>query len=366
MQIRVGVLTAPHIDYEQQEHGFLLHNVRIGIGFHWDRLEDQEFEGRLEIVQNADGTQTAVNVLDLEDYLTSVISSEMSADSPLELLKAHAVISRTWAMNILLGRNRTGHEGYDVCGDDHCQRYEGTRRRNPRAIEAVRATEGLVLTYMGEICDTRYHKCCGGKTEQFSTCWEDVEVPYLTSVDCPYCGRAVGNSRLLRLVLNNYDQETQDFHDWEVRYSQAELADIIRTKSGKDFGEIVALHPLLRGASGRIYSLEIVGTRRTETIGKELTIRYWLSRSCLYSSWFEVETLYEDSTGPLEQSRDVLCQIPQSIPSAFVLRGHGWGHGVGLCQIGAAEMAAEGASYEEILTHYYPHTKELPNSVCRQ
>ena len=355
MLIRVGVLTAPHIDYVQQEQGFLLRKVRIGIGFHWDRHEDQAFEGQLEIVQNADGTETAVNVLDLEDYLTSVISSEMSADSPLELLKAHAVISRSWAMNILLGRNSTGHEGYDVCGDDHCQRYEGTLRRNPRAVEAVRATQGQVLTYAGEICDTRYHKCCGGKTERFATCWEDRLVSYLTPVDCPYCGRAVGNTRLLRLVLNNYDQETQDFHDWEVRYTQAELAEIIRTKSGKDFGEIVALRPLLRGGSGRIYSLEIVGTKRTETIGKELTIRYWLSRSCLYSSWFEVENLY-DNTESMEQGREASSLLQPSVPGAFVLHGHGWGHGVGLCQIGAAEMAAEGASYEAILTHYYPYT----------
>ncbi len=346
--IRVGILTAPHIDYEQREHGFLLHNVRIGIGFHWDRYEDQEFEGELKILHNADGTQTAVNVLDIEDYLTSVISSEMSADSPLELLKAHAVISRGWAMNILLGRNSTGHVGFDVCGDDHCQRYEGTRRRNPRAVEAVQATRGQVLTYADEICDTRYHKCCGGRTERFSTCWEDIEVPYLVPVECPYCGRAVGNTRLLRTVLNNYDQETQDFHDWEVRYTQAELADIIRTKSGIDFGEIVALRPLQRGASGRIYSLEIVGTRHTETIGKELTIRYWLSRSCLYSSWFDVEPQYENA--PNQQT------IQEPIPTAFVLNGHGWGHGVGLCQIGAAEMAAKGATYQSILSHYYPHT----------
>ena len=275
----------------------------------------------------------------MEDYLTSVISSEMSADSPMELLKAHAVISRSWVVSAIRQAN-TGHVGYDVCADDHCQRYEGILRRNPRAEEAVRATAGEVLVFgdNADICDTRYHKCCGGKTENFETCWEDKHIPYLTSVDCPYCAKAVGNERLLRLVLNNYDQETTDFYKWRVIYSQAELSDIICQKSGIDFGDILALNPLKRGASGRIYSLEIVGTKHTEVIGKELKIRQWLSRSCLYSSAFECQMQYAPDS---------------DIPSAFVLHGHGWGHGVGLCQIGAAVMASEGFSYSQILLHYY-------------
>ena len=339
MQIRVGILTAPHIDYELREHTFLLRNVRVGIGFHWDRLEDQEFEGELQIRNNADGTQTAINTLDLEDYLTSVISSEMSADSPMELLKAHAVISRSWAMRAI---QKPNHEGFDVCADDHCQRYEGLRRRNERAVEAVRATRGQVLTYGDEICDCRYYKCCGGRSEIWRTCWEDIDVPYIQSVECPYCGRA--SERTLRLVLNDYDQETKDFHDWQVSYTQEELSQIVREKSGIDFGEITDLIPLHRGASGRIDSLRIVGTKRTETIGKELKIRLWLSRTCLYSSWFEVEKIFNSQF------------------SIFNLKGHGWGHGAGLCQIGAAQMAVEGKNYREILSFYYAGSRLSPSA----
>ena len=395
MNISVGILTAPHIEFEQREHGFLLKNVRIGIGFHWDRREDQLFEGKLTIRQNADGTETAINTLPLEDYLTSVISSEMSADSPLELLKAHAVISRSWAIRAI---GHTEHVGFDVCADDHCQRYEGLLRRNERAVAAVRETAGEVLMYGDEVCDCRYYKCCGGRTERFSTCWEDIDMPYLQPVDCPYCGKAVGNRRLQRLVLNNYDQETRDFHDWEVRYTAEELADIIREKTGIDFGEIVSLRPLKRGASGRIYELEIIGTKHHAVISKELKIRQVLSRTCLYSSWFDVDTTplktikrplkdtplmsvnepLIDSSESINNSlknnntsfneslmsfngkpriNDSLTGIngePKNMPKEFIFRGHGWGHGVGLCQIGAAEMAMEGFTYQQILAHYYP------------
>ncbi len=308
--------------------------MRIGIGFHWDRHEDQEFQGQLEIVErqttNDERLFTAINTIDLEDYLCSVISSEMNANSPMELLKAHAVISRSWAIRAMEHPN---HEGFHVCADDHCQRYEGLLRMNERAIEAVRATAGQVLLYNGQVCDCRYYKCCGGRSEVWRTCWEDVDVPYIQSVECPYCGRV--NDRTLRLVLNNYDQETTDFHDWEVSYTADELSEIIRTKSGIDFGEIIDLVPLKRGASGRICELKIVGTKRTEIIGKELKIRLWLSRTCLYSSWFDVKKSSHHS------------------PFTFQLSGHGWGHGAGLCQIGAAQMAEEGFSYEQILAHYY-------------
>ena len=343
MKIRVGILTAPKIEFELREHTFLLRNVRIGIGFHWDRLEDQEFEGTLEIRNNPDGTQTAINTLDLEDYLTSVISSEMSADSPIELLKAHAVISRSWALRAIAQKpheqmvNGQLVNDFDVCADDHCQRYEGLRRRNERAVQAVKATAGQVLMYGEEICDCRYYKCCGGKTEIWSTCWEDKDVPYIRSVDCPYCGRA--SERTLRLVLNDYDQETRDFHDWQVSYTAEELSEIIRTKTGIDFGEIIDLIPLKRGASGRIYELKIVGSKHTETISKELNIRYALSPKCLYSSWFDVK---KSLTNKL---------------STFNITGHGWGHGAGLCQIGAAQMAVEGKKYEEILVYYYANSR---------
>lgn len=342
MEIKVGILTAPHIEYEQRENTFVLKNVRIGIGFHWDRYEDQEFQGTLEIKSNPDGTETAINTIDLEDYLCSVISSEMSADSPMELLKAHAVISRSWAIRAM---QKPNHEGFHVCADDHCQRYEGLRRMSERAVEAVRATAGQVLMYGDEICDCRYYKCCGGKTEVWRTCWEDIDVPYIRSVECPYCNpkhiKALSSHGersfdfLLSTCLNDYDQETTDFHDWKVTYTADELSKIIRTKSGIDFGEITDLIPLQRGASGRICKLKIVGTKRTEIIGKELKIRLWLSKTCLYSSWFEVA--HENSV--------------------WTLSGHGWGHGAGLCQIGAAQMAAEGHSYEEILHFYYHGTR---------
>ena len=330
MNIRVGILTAPHIEYEMREHTFLLKNVRIGIGFHWDRYEDQEFAGALKIRHNADGTQTAINSIDLEDYLCSVISSEMNANSPMELLKAHAVISRSWAMRAI---GKPNHEGYHVCADDHCQRYEGLLRMNERAVQAVRETAGQVLLYGDEICDCRYYKCCGGRSEIWRTCWENIDVPYIQSVECPYCGRV--SAKTLRLVLNNYDQETKDFHDWKVSYTAEELGHIIREKSGMDFGDIIDLIPLKRGASGRICELKIIGTKHTEIIGKELKIRLWLSRSCLYSSWFEVTHEH----------------------GVWTLTGHGWGHGAGLCQIGAAQMAEEGFTHEQILSHYYVGTR---------
>ena len=346
-QIKVGILTAPHIDFEQREHTFILRNVRIGIGFHWDRLEDQEFAGQLEIIQSQElkansqePLYTAVNTIDLEDYLCSVISSEMNANSPMELLKAHAVISRSWAIRAI---EKPNHEGYHVCADDHCQRYEGLYRMNERAVQAVRETAGQVLINdkgtKEEICDCRYYKCCGGRSEVWRTCWEDIDVPYIQSVECPYCGKAVHRPSILRTVLNNYDQETKDFHDWQVTYTAEELSDIVREKSGIDFGTITDLIPLKRGVSGRIYELKIVGTKRTEIIGKELKIRLWLSRTCLYSSWFEVRK-----------------SIQHSVVS-FQLIGHGWGHGAGLCQIGAAVMADEGFKYKQILAHYYVGTR---------
>lgn len=354
MEIKVGILTAPHIEYEQRENTFVLKNVRIGIGFHWDRYEDQEFQGKLEIKANPDGTETAINTIDLEDYLCSVISSEMSANSPMELLKAHAVISRSWAIRAM---QKPNHEGFHVCADDHCQRYEGLRRmrqscpdgaKNERAVEAVRATAGQVLMYGDEVCDCRYYKCCGGKTEVWRTCWEDIDVPYIRSVRCDWCGKAASlpfrEGAGLGSFLNNYDQETTDFHDWKVTYTADELSEIIRTKSGIDFGQITDLIPLQRGASGRICKLKIVGTKRTEIIGKELKIRLWLSKTCLYSSWFDVEKSF---SSPARGGREGL----------FHLTGHGWGHGAGLCQIGAAQMAAEGHSYEEILHFYYHGTR---------
>lgn len=320
MLLKVGILTAPHIALTHTEAGtHIIKDVRIGIGFHWDRHEEQEFEGEIVIRHNADGSETAINLIELEDYLTCVISSEMRADSPMELLKAHAIIARSWVLRNL---SKHAEQGYDVCGDDCCQRYEGIRRRNERAIEAVRATAGQVLMWNGEICDCRYYKCCGGRTEVPSTCWDDLpDLPYLSSTTCTWCDTRLRPTRLvtLRTVLNNYDQETTDFHDWTARYEDDDVVDLI---------------PRERGVSGRIYKLDIVHRDGTvETVGKELAIRKRLSSSCLYSSWFEVEKV-----------RD----------GVFLLHGHGWGHGVGLCQIGAAIWATENGSYQEILSHYYP------------
>ncbi len=372
MKIRVGILTAPKIAYERLEHTFIIHNVQIGIGFHWNQYEDEEFEGEIEVLTNPDGTQTAVNIIDIEDYLTSVISSEMSADAPMELLKAQAVIARSWVLRAI---GHTSHSSFDVCADDHCQRYYGIRRRNTRAIEAVRATCGQVLTYQPLrlsasqplICDCRYHKCCGGKTEVFETCWEGEHHPYLESVECPYCNpsaegdlsakRSFSGSGLSaqRSSLNSFDRSDDNYHDWTVEYTQEELSRVIREKTGIDFGLITDLLPLHRGPSGRIDKLEIVDTKHREIIGKELKIRQALSPSTLYSSWFDIETFNSKLNNETATLHSKLAQRASTLN--FKFHGHGWGHGVGLCQMGAAEMAQQGFTYRQILSYYYRHTE---------
>ena len=335
---------------------FTLKDVVIGIGFHWERKEDQTFCGALLLKMEEEQVR-AINVVPVETYLTSVISSEMSANASLELLKAHAVISRSWLMNILndnLNDNHNlstlncqlstdsiirwydneAHTGFDVCADDHCQRYQGiTRQSNPQVVEAIEATRGQVLTYEGKICDARFSKCCGGMTEVFESCWENIRHPYLVAKPDPYCNTK--DKRILSQVLNNYDQETVDFYRWTVSYTTDELSELIRKKSGIDFGRILDLVPMERGASERIITLKIVGEKRTVIVGKELEIRKWLSESHLYSSAFEVEKTAD----------------------GFTLHGKGWGHGVGLCQIGAAVMGDQGIPYTEILSFYYPHAE---------
>jgi len=375
------VLLVPAFGFDSS---FTLHNVTIGKGFHWERKEDQVFKGYLKFIVEA-GKVTAVNVLSIEDYLTSVISSEMSATSSEEFLKAHAVISRSWLLaqieksraadstaekyfaltatenEIIRWYDREDHLNFDVCADDHCQRYQGITRASTEAVtRAVRETSGEVLTYNGKICDARYYKCCGGITELFENVWEPVNHPYLQKViDNPvpppgydpdvsgeenagkwisgkpeaFCNTS--DKIVLSQVLNNYDQETNDFYRWKVIYSQKEVSDLVKAKSGIDFGTVTALVPLERGVSGRIKRLRIEGTRRTMIIGKELEIRKMLSKSHLYSSCFFVE-----KTGDAYETR-------------FILHGAGWGHGVGLCQIGAAVMGSKGHSYSEILRHYY-------------
>ncbi len=359
---------------------FDLLDVVIGIHFHWERKETQRFNGSLKFIVIDDEVQ-AINIVPTEDYLTSVISSEMSATSSLELLKAHAVISRSWLLNKLENKETVSHADsmvvtderiirwydhqdhtlFDVCADDHCQRYQGITKASTQAVrEAIKATFGEVLTYDGKICDARFYKACGGATELFENCWEEVHHPYLIPVadtaedklpdltqeavarkwilSSPeaYCNTQ--DKTVLSQVLNNYDQETPDFYRWKVDYSQEELSSLVREKTGIDFGKIIDLVPLRRGASARIIELKIVGEMRTMVVGKELEIRKALSSSHLYSSAFVVDK--EEREGILR----------------FVLRGAGWGHGVGLCQIGAAVMASQGIDYRSILSHYYPHS----------
>ncbi|MBQ8674872.1 MAG: SpoIID/LytB domain-containing protein [Bacteroidaceae bacterium] len=311
---------------------FTIHNVTIGKQFHWQRQRQQTFSGRLHFIVEGKAI-TAVNTLPIEDYLVSVISSEMRATSSLEFLKAHAIIARSW---LLAQRQlpQPPHQHYDVCADDHCQRYQGTTMAtNPHVMQAVDETRGMVLTCDGNICDTRYSKCCGGRTELFATCWDEHQPhPYLQSVACPYCNTT--DRHILQQVLNDYDQETNDFYSWHVNLTHAELDELVQRKSGLNLGHITDLVPLSRGISGRISQLRIVGTEGETIVGKELAIRKTLSPTHLYSSAFDIE---HTATG-------------------ITLNGRGWGHGVGLCQIGAAVMGEQGANHTAILQHYYKNT----------
>ena len=369
---------------QDERTSFSLYDVTIGINFHWERQETQSFMGTLKLVVD-EGKITAINILPVEDYLISVISSEMNATSSLEFLKAHAVVSRSWLFaqmekrKALCNKNegffsfvkteneyirwydREDHDIFDVCADDHCQRYQGiTRASNPVVQKVIHETRGEILTDGETICDARFSKCCGGVTEQFEHCWEPVPHSYLTALrdsreatfpdltqeeearkwirSAPDAFCNTSDKEVLSQVLNNYDQETTDFYRWKVSYKQEELAELIHRKSGIDFGQILDLVPVSRGTSGRIEMLKIVGTHRTFTIGKELEIRRTLSETHLYSSAFVVDK--ED--------------MRFDIPGRFVLTGAGWGHGVGLCQIGAAMMAGEGFDYRQILSHYFP------------
>lgn len=369
---------------EDNNCSFTLHNVTIGISYHWERQEEQTFTGKLKLITDGENV-IAINILPVEDYLVSVISSEMSATSSLEFLKSHAVISRSWLLaqienrdrknvhkslqqnfttdenSIIRWYDREDHKLFDVCADDHCQRYQGiTKASNPSVAKAVKDTEGMVLMYGDEICDARFSKCCGGISETFDTCWEDKDYPYLQPViddsenkDIPdlsieenaekwiratptaFCN--THDEKVLKQILNNYDQETTDFYRWKVKYSQKEISELIHRKTGIEFGDIKDLIPMQRGKSGRISRLKIVGTLRTVTIGKELEIRRALSESHLFSSAFVIDK----------------TEVAGSVPSEFTITGAGWGHGVGLCQIGAAMMGEKGYSYDKILLHYY-------------
>ena len=384
------------------EPSFILYGVTIGVDFHWERKVTQKFAGTLKFIVDGDRV-TAVNIVGVEDYLLSVISSEMKASAGLEFLKAHAVISRSWVMAQVEHRRKPAirqaqgpesvdgyntavaepveapvtstssvttesdsvpadsagpvteegeyikwfdhddHTLFDVCADDHCQRYQGlTMAVGETVRKAIDQTWGLVLTSEGEICDARFSKCCGGRMELFSTCWEDKDYPYLQPLpdtpDCAEGGKVFCDTKdeaILSQVLNDYDLETEDFYRWRTEYSRTEVSDLVRKRSGMDFGTIRALVPIERGPSGRLKRLKIVGDRKTIVIGKELIIRRWLSDSHLKSSAFDVKW---------DGDR-------------LILDGSGWGHGVGLCQIGAAVMASKGYTYDQILLHYYPGSK---------
>lgn len=364
---------------------FELKNVTIGVNFHWEQQENQRFKGSLKLIPE-NGKVCAINEIELEEYLKSVISSEMSATGSPGLLKAHAVISRSWLLaqiektkslnslgglyqtsyeaetEIIRWYDREDHQNFDVCADDHCQRYHGISKiYSEKALNAVDETFGEVLVFENKICDARFSKCCGGITENFENVWEPLQHAYLVSIadaesginsrvdlriereaetwirnkPGAFCNTA--DPQILSQVLPGFDQKTTDFYRWKVEYSQNELSELIKKRSGIDFGQIISLEALERGHSSRIIRLKITGTKKTLIVGKELEIRKWLSASHLYSSAFVAEHL----------------ETENGIPQKFVLSGAGWGHGVGLCQIGAAVMGKKGFTYREILNHYF-------------
>lgn len=368
---------------------FLLRDVIIGVKFHWERKEKQRFNYFLKIIRNGDQL-TAVNYLPVEVYLTSVISSEMSAKCSINLLRSQAVVARSWLLAQLQNKekekvkdpslkpyktedelitwyDREAHTLFDVCADDHCQRFQGvTKVTTETAYKAIKDTRGIVLISGEEICDTRYSKSCGGMSESYENVWEPVKYNYLQPVidykfepenlnldltkeenavkwikanPPAFCNTT--DPKILNQILLDYDQETKDFYRWKVEYSQEELQNLIKEKLGVDFGEIIDLIPIERGYSARLIKLKIAGTKKSIIIGKELEIRRVLSPSHLYSSAFYVEK----------------TEIKNNIPQKFILHGAGWGHGVGLCQIGAAVMAEQGYQFDEILVHYFPNAK---------
>lgn len=338
-----------------EDSAMTVKEIAIGRGFHWEQRLDLKFRGVIRLTRDGDNS-LLLNLVKAEEYLRSVVGSEMNPDAPEELVKAHAIISRSWLMRQLRkvnkntdsGKCRTpntiidwteadAHTGFDVCPDDHCQRYQGIDAITEASAKAVDSTRGIVLidAESGEIADARFSKCCGGRTELFSSCWGNENPAYLQSVADPFCHPSRLNSHDKSHLLNDYDSLTDDYYQWERIVPRSLVRLNLKNQHGIDIGDIQSLIPIEKGPSDRIIRLLIKGSQGEIAIGKELTIRRLLSDSHLYSSAFEIN---ESAEG-------------------FILHGRGWGHGVGLCQIGAAVMASEGYKCEEILNYYYPSTK---------
>ena len=363
------------------ENHFEVHKVVIGIDFHWEQEESQKFQGTLKLMI-IDGLIQVINIVPIENYLYSVISSEMNANSSINLLKAHTIISRSWLIAQINAKeaeqkekdseeingeyikwfDQEDHKHFHVCADDHCQRYQGiSRSLNPNVIQSVNETKGMVLIYENKICDARFSKSCGGHTELYENCWDETSHPYLKDfpdidtdtkvsydlkkeedaknfiLNAPNSFCNTNDKHILSQVLNDYDQTTTDFYRWKVEYKQEEISALIQKKSAMNFGKILGFQAIERGESGRLIKLKIIGSEKELIIGKELLIRKWLSESHLYSSAIIIEP----------------GEIKNGIPESYTIHGSGWGHGVGLCQIGAAVMGEKNYDYKEILKHYY-------------
>lgn len=357
--VRVGLYTdgKPRISQSGKFH--LLHNLQIGHGFHWQKNLEALLPGTIKILDKpTEEGVTLINTLPAEEYLGCVAISEMSAAAPVEFLKAHAVIARSWLMGKLKGQSTplasgrintpdllvdwddtSSHTGFDVCSDDHCQRYQGLQNLSPQAKDALDSTKGIVLVDTnGDIVDARYSKCCGGTTELFSTCWQDEDPDYLKSFKDPHCdlSQMDENERkeLFETVLRDYDRNPEPFGTWKAEISKKDIADNLRRKFRRDIGNVTEISVSRRGPSGRAALLSVSGTKGNLELGKELMIRRLLSTSHLYSSLFTLADCGDHIT----------------------VAGRGWGHGVGLCQIGAARMARDGAGFRDILSFYYPST----------
>lgn len=366
--IRVGIKTAGKPEIENRDGFTIVKNMLIGDGFHWQQTIEAKLPGKIYLLENEEAHRSndgdekikLINELPLETYLECVVGSEMNPEAPIEFLKAHALISRSWALGKILNRHSTDNEGRsageslligwddtaghsicDVCSDDHCQRYQGWQPISEKALRAIRETTGEVLfSPDGQLVDARFSKCCGGKTEIFSTCWQPRDEACLESFDDPWCDLSkltkTDREHLLRTILKDYDLETQGYgYRWETSIDKTEIAKNLSERFGRDIGEIERLEPLHKGPSGRIDLLRIHGSDGVLDIGKELWIRRLLAPTHLYSSAFEIE----------DKGKIIL------------LKGQGWGHGVGLCQIGAANMAMHGHSYRNILAFYYPNSR---------